>query len=89
MNMLELCRTELDSYQALTPALNSHIQRIVNAIPFTTVDPRMKATIAVAQLTNFAAQFRRNVVLWDETEVPVNAISFVITGSGAGCRFVN
>jgi hypothetical protein len=45
----------------------------------------MKAVVAVAQVTAFASQFRRNIKLWDDvTEVPVNAISFVITGSGAG-----
>lgn len=84
MDMLTICKNELDTHSALAPGLNIHIQRIVSAIPFTTVDPRMKATIAVAQLTNFAAQFRRNIVLWDETEVPINAISFILTGSGMG-----
>jgi hypothetical protein len=42
----------------------------------------MKAVIAATQLTSFASHFRRNVLLFDGTEVPVNAISFVITGSG-------
>lgn len=84
MDMLSLCKQELDEHSALIPSLNPHIQSVVNAIPFSTVDTRMKATIAVAQLTNFAAQFRRNVVLWDETEVPINAISFILTGSGMG-----
>lgn len=42
----------------------------------------MKAVIAVTQLVTFAAQFRRNIVLWDDTEVPLNAISFIISGSG-------
>ena len=83
MSMLNITRTELESQEALTPALNSHIQRIVNAIPYN-VNLRMKAVIAVAQLTAFASQFRRNIMLWDDTSVPINAISFVITGSGAG-----
>lgn len=84
MNMLEITKEELNKHNALVPSLNPHIQRIVNAIPYTTVDPRMKAVIAVSQLTSFASQFRRNVYLWDETSVPINAISFVITGSGGG-----
>ena len=88
MSMLDITRSELESQEALTPALNSHIQRIVNAIPYN-VNLRMKAVIAVAQLTAFASQFRRNIMLWDDTSVPINAISFVITGSGAGCKFVN
>ena len=84
MNMLELTKAKLDEYNALSPGLNTYTQKIINAIPYTTVHPRMKAVIAVSQLTTFAAQFRRNVILWDDTSVPVNAISFVITGSGGG-----
>lgn len=83
MSMLQLTKDELQSHNALTPHLNSHLQSIVNAIPYP-VSPRMKATIAVAQLTAFASQFRRNLKLWDDTSVPINAISFIITGSGAG-----
>lgn len=83
MSMLDLTKTELNAHQALVPKLNTHLQRIVNAIPYA-VNPRMKATIAVAQLTAFASQFRRNIMLWDDTSVPINAISFIITGSGGG-----
>jgi hypothetical protein len=84
MTMLELTKEELDRHKALVPGLNQPIQNIVDAINIPTVDPRMKATIAVAQLTTFASQFKRNVVLWDHTSVPINAISFIITGSGGG-----
>ena len=85
MSMLDITKAELDKYNALAPSVNEYVQHIVNAIPFPTVPFQMKAVIAVAQLTNFAAQFRRNILLWDgDTEVPINAISFVITGSGGG-----
>lgn len=80
--MLQLTREELDKHQALSPKLNSFTQQIVNAIPFTTVPQRMKAVIAVSQLTAFASQFNRKIVLQDNTNVPINAISFVVTGSG-------
>lgn len=83
--MLDVTKQELEKHEALTPGVNDYTQNIINAIPFPTVPYSMKAVIAVAQLTNFAAQFRRNIVLWDgDTEVPINAISFVITGSGGG-----
>ena len=88
MSMLELTSAELSKVDAFSLTLNRHVQSVVNAIPYN-VDPRMKAVIAVTQLTVFASQFRRNIHLWDETLVPINTISFVITGSGAGCRFVN
>lgn len=84
MSMLELTKAELDQHDALTPRINPLTQRIVDAIPFPTVDPRMKAVIAVSQLTAFASQFKRNINLWDGTPVPINAISFVIKGSGYG-----
>lgn len=84
MNMLQLTKAELDKYDAFNLKLNSNIQRVTNAIPFQTIEPRVKAMIAVTQLTVFASQFRRNVRLWDDTLVPINTISFAILGSGAG-----
>lgn len=84
MSMLDLTKAELESHKALTPSLNQITKQVVNAISYPTVDQRMKAVIATAQISNFAAQFKRNLVLWDDTEVPINSISFVITGSGAG-----
>lgn len=84
MSMLDITRQELEKYNALSPGINSYIQKVVDTIPAANVPFQMKAVIAVSQLTNFAAQFRRNVQLVDETEVPINAISFVIAGSGIG-----
>ena len=83
MDMLNLTKSSLDSHQALTPAINSHIAKVMSAIPYN-IPQRMKAVIAQAQVTTFASQFRRNLKLWDDTSVPVNSISFVITGSGDG-----
>lgn len=82
--MLELTKQELDSHQALNPILNTHIQQVVSAISDPRVPLSMKATIAATQITAFASQFRRNILLWDGTEVPINTISFVIAGSGMG-----
>lgn len=84
MTMLQLTREELDKHNVFSPQLNTHLTEVVNAIPFTTVSSNMKAIIAATQITAFASQFRRNILLWDGTEVPINAISFVITGSGNG-----
>ena len=84
MNMLDYTREALDKAGAFVPAVNPYIEQITNAIPFPTVPDRMKTVIALAQLTTYASQFRRNITLWDDSIVPINAISFVITGSGAG-----
>jgi hypothetical protein len=82
--MLDVTRDELVKYNALSPSVNHHIQRIIDTLPAPDVPYSMKAVIAVAQLTNFASQFRRNIQLVDETLVPINAISFIVAGSGFG-----
>ncbi len=85
MSMLEQTKELLKEQGAFSGAQNTYLQRVVEAISFPTINMRMKSVVAVAQLTSFASQFRRNIQLWDDvTEVPVNAISFVICGSGSG-----
>lgn len=85
MSMLSQTKELLKREGAFTGQQNKYLQDIINAISFPTIDARMKSVVAVAQITAFASQFRRNIQLWDDaTEVPVNAISFVVTGSGAG-----
>jgi hypothetical protein len=85
MSMLAQTKELLKKQGAFSGEQNKHLQKVIEAISFPTIDPRMKSVVAVAQITAFASQFRRNIQLWDDvTEVPVNAISFVITGSGAG-----
>lgn len=85
MSMLEQTRELLKSRGAFSGEQNKYLKNVIEAISFPTIDPRMKSVVSVAQITAYASQFRRNIQLWDDTtEVPVNAISFVITGSGAG-----
>jgi len=85
MSMLAQTKELLQKEGAFTGEQNKYLQNVIEAISFPTIDPRMKSVVAVAQVTAFASQFRRNIKLWDDhTEVPINAISFVITGSGAG-----
>jgi len=85
MSMLEQTKKLLKEQGAFSGSQNEYLQRVVDAISFPTINIRMKSVVAVAQLTAFASQFRRNLQLWDDiTEVPVNAISFSICGSGSG-----
>lgn len=85
MSMLAQAKDLLKTQGAFTGAQNEYLQRVIEAISFPTINPRMKSVVAVAQITAFAGQFRRNIQLWDDaTEVPINAISFIITGSGSG-----
>jgi hypothetical protein len=85
MSMLTQTTELLTNEGAFLGEQNEYLQKVIRAISFPTIDPRMKAVVSVAQVTAFASQFRRNIKLWDDhTEVPVNAISFVICGSGSG-----
>lgn len=85
MSMLTQTKEMLKSAGAFSGPQNEYLRDVIGAISFPTIDPRMKSVVAVSQITSFASQFRRNIALWDEhTEVPINAISFVITGSGSG-----
>lgn len=85
MSMLAQTKELLRKEGAFSGEQNKYLRDVISAISFPTIDPRMKSVVAVAQVTAYASQFRRNIALWDEhTEVPVNAISFVICGSGSG-----
>ncbi len=84
MSMLDLTRNKLESFGALVPKLNDITKKVVEAVPYPTVNERMKATIAVSHIMLFASQFRRNIELWDATSVPINSIAFIICDSGAG-----
>ena len=82
--MLELTKHKLDAVEALTPKLHPVIEQVTRAITNYTVHPRMKAVIAVSHIMLFASQFRRNIEMWDGTEVPINSIGVVLCDSGAG-----
>ena len=75
----------LKKYNAFDNIQNPYVEKIIKAIAADTVSNRMKQTIAVTQLIVFASQFKRNIALQDEsTLVPINTISFILTGSGIG-----
>ena len=46
------------------------------------IPKNMSATIAVSEIVTFAGNLRRNIQLDKNTLIPVNAISFVLSGSG-------
>ena len=80
--MLELLTDELNAHNAFSEEVPDIISLVAESIPFTTVPLRMKYTIAVSEAILFASQFRRNIIHWDGVEVPINSVSFIITGSG-------
>lgn len=78
----QIAKSYLDQFSVFDGQTPPIIDLFANAIPFSTVPQRMKATIAVSEIITYASQFRRNIQLIDGTEVPVNSIAFVLTGSG-------
>lgn len=80
--MLAKLQEHLNSKNALVGPLSPIIDRIVESIPYQNVPKRMKQTIAVSEIMLLASQFRRNIHHWDGGEVPINSVSFIITGSG-------
>ena len=82
--MLEILKQELIKRKALSGKLPDIIISLAEAISSKTIPLNMKYTIAVSEMMLYASQFRRNILHWNGTEVPINAISFVVTGSGDG-----
>ena len=81
--MLQILRDELQKYNVFDSPDHDLINSLVKAVPFTNVPPKMKLAFAIAHISQFASQFRRNIELWDGTPVPTNSITFVIADSGA------
>lgn len=80
--MLKLLTDELAAKGIFKHELPDIVERISEAIPYATIPDRMKYTIAVSEIMLYASQFRRNIHHWDGSEVPINSVGFVITGSG-------
>ena len=82
--MLDLVKTELESHNAFDGSLPPIVGRMIETVPNQTIPERMKILFSIAELTTFASQFRRNIWHWDGFELPINAVSFGIMGSGQG-----
>ena len=83
-SILEQARAELDSLGAFSTELPPIVDLVTKAIPLNTIPDRMKQIIAISEIISFASQFRRNIWHWDGFELPINATSFVVAGSGEG-----
>lgn len=83
-SLLEQARHELEQLGAFKNELPPIVDLLVKAIPINTIPDRMKLIISISEMISFASQFRRNIWHWDGFELPINATSFVIAGSGDG-----
>ena len=82
--ILEQARADLESLDAFSTDLPPIVKLVSQAIPINTIPDKMKLIISISEIVSFASQFRRNIWHWDGFELPINATSFVIAGSGAG-----
>ena len=82
--MLEQTKQTLHDLNAFSSELPPIVDLVVKSIPINNIPDKMKLIISVSEIVSFASQFRRNIWHWDGFELPVNATSFVVAGSGAG-----
>ena len=82
--MLELLKKDLEQSGAFSGSLPPIVRQVVESINAPSIPYRMKLTIAASELVLFASHLRRNINHWNGSMIPINAISFVISGSGSG-----
>lgn len=82
--MLDLYKQELESQGVFSGKVPDLVQQISDAIPNQLIPQRMKYTIAISELTLFASHFRRNILHWNGSSIPVNFIAFSLASSGEG-----
>lgn len=80
LNKLEKYLLEINCFDGNIPEL---LEDIANSIPVTTIPHRMKLLFAVSELILYTSQFRRNIIHWNGSSIPINSISFCIAKSGA------
>lgn len=81
--MSNLLEKTLDSQGVFEGNIPILIEHIANSMPSTTIPHRMKLAIAFSEAIRYASQFRKNILLWNNSSIPVNAITFCIAKSGA------
>ena len=82
--MLKMLEEHLIKEGVFNGTLPPILQQIAEANPNPKIPYRMKLTIAVSELVLFSSHLRRNILHWNESLIPINAISFAIAGSGEG-----
>lgn len=82
--MLELLKKDLEENNVFSGELPPIVRKVVDSINAPQIPYRFKLTIAVSELILFVSHLRRNILHWNGSSIPINAISFVIAGSGSG-----
>lgn len=74
---LQYLASRLESLPIFPPAVTLAMSTVSGDAPF-----RLKLGIALSELVTFAAHLRKPIKLYDDTTVPVNAITFALSKSG-------
>lgn len=82
--MLDILKADLSPYNLFNGEVPIAIEKLSKAIPNAGIPSRMKALLAASELVLFASQFRRNIIHWNGSQIPINAISFSLAESGKG-----
>jgi hypothetical protein len=82
--MYELLKQELEREHVFDGRLPTIITDLANSINNYRIPYRMKTAIAVSEFILFFSQFQKKIKLHDDTLVPINGITFIISGSGSG-----
>ena len=83
-SMLEVFREELNKEGVFDGHLPEILTDLVKAVNNHRIPERMKLAIAVSEFILFFSQFQINIKLIDGAIVPINSITFCISGSGSG-----
>lgn len=82
--MLDEARQLLLDKGALKDELPPILANLIKVIPNEALPDRLKAVMALSEVSTFASQFRRNMWHWEGFELPVNSVAVAIAGSGEG-----
>ena len=82
--MLDEARQLLLKQGALKDELPPVLANLIKVIPNEALPDRLKAVMALSEVSTFAAQFRRNIWHWEGFELPVNSVAVAVAGSGEG-----
>jgi len=82
--MYELLKKELNKDDVFSGHLPQIITDLANSIDNYRIPYRMKLAIAVSEFILFFSQFQKKIKLNDDALIPINGITFVISGSGSG-----
>lgn len=82
--MLEKIKQALDFLNVFETKFPKILSDLSETIPNNKISKEMKLTIAVSELITFASQFRRNILHYNGSLIPINAITFCLSKSGSG-----